>query len=265
MKIIINNVVGGRYYVLDHIGSGGNSDVYKVRDVYQGRFYAMKKYITSDPANRDNLLEGMEREMNALKHCSHPVLPKIFNLIKEEDSFFLIMEYVEGMNLKEYVLKNGTLKTKMLKDIMEQVCSGLYYLHSLEPPVIYRDLKPSNIIFKEDGTVKLIDFGIAKRYSRDVADELALGSRGFAAPEQFGDAKGVPLFNTDIRTDIYGIGTTMYYLKTKHTYKKGKHSFKIRGRLKRIINKCTQINPDMRYQDCIEVLCDIKSLHNLVK
>lgn len=262
MKNIINNVVGGRYYVLEQIGIGGNSDVFKVRDVYHGAFYAMKRYMTSDPANKENLLEGMEKELNVLKHCSHPVLPKIFNIIKEEENFFLIMEYVEGTNLKEYVSKNGVLKTKMLQNVMEQVCSGLYYLHSLEPPVIYRDLKPSNIILQDNGKIKLIDFGIAKRYSRDVADELALGSKGFAAPEQFGDVRGVPLFNTDIRTDIYGIGTTMYYLRTKCIYKKGVHSFKVRGKLKKIIRKCTQIDPNMRYQDCIEVLYHMKSLHN---
>lgn len=265
MRNIINNVVGGRYYVLKQIGSGGHSDVYKVRDVYLGTFFAMKRYITSDPANKDNLLEGMEKELNVLRHCSHPVLPKIFNLIKEEESFFLIMEYIEGINLKAYVVQNGVMKKKMLKNIMEQVCGGLYYLHSLEPSIIYRDLKPSNIILKDDGSIKLIDFGIAKRYSRDVADEVALGSRGFAAPEQFGDAKGVGLFNTDIRTDIYGIGTTMYYLLTKKIYREDAFSWKVRGKTKKIIKKCTQINPDMRYQDCIEVLCQIKSLHNIGK
>ena len=265
MKNIINNVVGGRYYVLKKIGSGGHSDVYKVRDVYLGTFFAMKRYITSDPANKDSLLEGMEKELNVLKHCSHPVLPKIFNVIKEDENFFLIMEYVKGINLKEYVEKNGCMKKKMLKNIMEQVCSGLYYLHSLEKPVIYRDLKPSNIILNDDGRIKLIDFGIAKRYSRDVVDELAVGSRGFAAPEQYGDTKGVGLFNTDIRTDIYGIGATMYYLCTKTTYKTDVHSFRVRGKTKRIIKKCTEIDPNKRYQDCIEVLCEIKSLHNIGK
>ena len=265
MKNIINNVVGGRYYVLEQIGSGGSSDVYKVRDVYQGTFYAMKRYITSDPANQDNLLEGMEKELNALRHCSHPVLPKIFNLIKEEENFFLIMEYIEGINLKEYIMKNGAVKKKLLVNIMEQVCSGLYYLHSLEPPIIYRDLKPSNIILKDDGSIKLIDFGIAKRYSRDVADEFALGSKGFAAPEQFGNANGKGLFNTDIRTDIYGIGTTMYYLLTKRVYQKDAFSFRVQGKIKKIILKCTQMNPDMRFQNCIEVLCSIKSLHNTGK
>lgn len=263
MKNIINNVVGGRYYVLEDIGSGGYSHVYKVRDVYSGSFYAMKRYITSDPANQKNLLEGMEKELNALKYCMHPVLPKILNIIKEEEHFYLIMEYIEGINLKEYVARNGTLKIKKLREVMEQVCSGLFYLHSLEPPVIYRDLKPSNIILRGDGSIKLIDFGIAKRYSRDVIDEQALGSLGFAAPEQFGDAKGIGLFNTDIRTDIYGIGTTMYYLKTKTKYTGRISSAKVYGKLKKIIKKCTQVNPNKRYQNCIEVLCEMKSLHIL--
>ena len=208
-------------------------------------------------------MEGMEKELNALKYCSHPSLPKIYNIIKEEENFYLVMEYVEGINLKKYVARNGIVKTKLLQDIMMQVCSGIYYLHSLEPPIVYRDLKPSNIILKNDGRVKLIDFGIAKRYRTDVADEQAFGSVGFAAPEQFGDAKGMSLYNTDIRTDIYGIGTTMYYLKTKTKYTGRISSRKIHGKLKRIIKKCTQVNPNKRYQNCIEVLCEMKSLHIL--
>ena len=87
MDKIINTVVGGRYYVLENIGTGGSSCVYKVKDVYTSKMFALKQYITSDPANREKLLEGMEKELNALKHCSHPVLPKIFNLIKEDGRF----------------------------------------------------------------------------------------------------------------------------------------------------------------------------------
>jgi serine/threonine-protein kinase len=265
MENIINSVVGGRYYVLAKLGVGGYSDVYKAKDVYSGEVYALKKYITSDPANKDNLLEGMERELNALKYCTHPVLPKIFNIIKENNCFYLIMEYVPGTNLKDYIKNNGPMKTSLVKGIMMQVCSGLYYLHSLEPPVIYRDLKPSNIILRDDGKIKMIDFGISKRYNRDVADELAIGSKGFAAPEQYGDKKGYSIFNTDLRTDIYGIGTTMYYLLSGKVYKNQINSHRIHGRFKRIIKKCTQINPNKRYQDCIQVLCDIKSLHILIK
>lgn len=257
---IINNIVGGRYYVLEQIGKGGFSVVYKARDIYTKKTYALKKYITSDPANKKRLLEGMEKEVNVLKHCTHPVLPKIFNLIKEDGDFFLVMEYVEGTNLKQYLKDKKRLKTKDAVDIISQVCSGLYYLHSLTPPIIYRDLKPANIILKENGKVVLIDFGIAKRYNRDVADNLAIGSKGFAAPEQYRSFVSSSIYNTDIRTDIYTVGTTFYYLLTKKKYK-GKTKGILSPKIKRIIRRCTKINPDERYQDCIELLCSIKSLH----
>lgn len=126
MADIINNIVGGRYYILELIGRGGSAIVYKARDIHNGGIYALKKYITSDPANRKRLLEGMERELEVLKNCTHPVLPKIFDLIKIEDAFFLVMEYIDGIDLKKYVDEYGTLSTEMLVKVMEQVCSGFY-------------------------------------------------------------------------------------------------------------------------------------------
>ena len=193
------------------IGRGGSAIVYKARDIHNGGIYALKKYITSDPANRKRLLEGMERELEVLKNCTHPVLPKIFDLIKIEDAFFLVMEYIDGIDLKKYVDEYGTLSTKMLVKVMEQVCSGFYYLHSLSPAIVYRDLKPANIILCKDGRIKLIDFGIAKRYRTDIdVDKLALGSKGFAAPEQFGFTRckkedivgGEPAANAQIAREI---------------------------------------------------------------
>lgn len=261
MKAIVNNVVGRRYYVLEQLGKGGTSKVYKVRDVETEKVYALKRYITSDPANEKTLLENIKNELNVLKYVSHPALPKIYDIIKEDDYFFLVMEYVEGIDLKEFIKVNGRLKKKQVVSIMEQVCSGLYYLHSLEKPIIYRDLKPSNIILKEDGNIKLIDFGIAKRYNKEIdADIFAYGSKGFAAPEQFGDKNGRGIYNTDIRSDIYGIGTTMYYLITGKCYKENTFNWRVRGKLKKFITKCTKNNPDLRYQNCIQVLCELNRL-----
>ena len=275
MKEILNNIVGGRYYVLEELGRGGFSSVYKVKDINSGEVYALKQYITSDPANHKRLLEGIEKELDVLKYTAHPVLPKIYNVIKEDNRFFLVMEYVEGVNLKKHVDSEGVMNNKDIVSVMYQICSGLYYLHSMEPPVVYRDLKPSNIILMQDGRVKLIDFGISKRYSREAdADELACGSKGFAAPEQYGDKRGRGLYNTDIRTDIYGIGTTMYYLRTGKRFSGKINNYsildKIKGRsisakMKKVIIKCTYKNPDERYQNCIELLCAIKNLHIIKK
>ena len=258
MKKIINNVVGGRYYVLEQVGTGGFSKVYRVKDLKSGNEYALKEYITSDPSNQKKLLEGMERELEVLKHTSHPVLPKIFNLIKEDSRFYLVMELVEGTNLKQYIVEHGRLSKKEMKEIMFQILSGLYYLHSLEPPIIYRDLKPANVIWKTNGQMKLVDFGIAKRYRDDIdLDALAIGSRGFAAPEQYEKSNQDTFFNTDIRTDIYGVGKTMFYLRTGKIYQ-GKFPVYIRGKERKVIKKCMANNPEQRYQDCISLLCEIK-------
>jgi serine/threonine-protein kinase len=260
MKEILNNVVGGRYYVLSLLGKGGFSNVYKVKDIQTGKLYALKQYITSDPANKERLLEGMEKELNVLKHTSHPVLPKLYNIIKEEESFFLILEYVEGINLKQYVKSKGRMKGQEVLSVMEQVCSGLYYLHSIEPPVVYRDLKPSNIILMSNGKVKLIDFGIAKRYNHEFfSGETAYGTKGFAAPEQMGNSKGINLYNTDIRTDIYGIGATLYFLKTGKIFD-GKVKKIMSYKMKKLIKKCTEPNPDLRYQNCMQILCVITAM-----
>ncbi|MCR5430629.1 MAG: serine/threonine protein kinase [Eubacterium sp.] len=261
MEKIINEVVGGRYFVCDMLGKGGFSYVYRVKDMQTGQEFAMKNYFSSNPGNKKNLLEGLERELNVLKNTSHPNLPKIYDLIKENDSFFLIMEIVNGENLKSIVDRKGPLKKKEIKHVMKQVCSGLYYLHSLEPPIVYRDLKPSNIVMDENGQVKLVDFGIAKRYSKEIElSEKAFGSKGFAAPEQFGNKKGFSIYNTDIRTDIYGIGTTLYYLKTGKIFVEGVWSVRLGHRLKKVIKKCTKKCPDERFQSVIEVLVRLETL-----
>ena len=261
MENIINEVVGGRYAVMGMIGKGGFSVVYRVRDIQTGIEYAMKNYFSSNSGDKQKLLEGLERELNVLKNTSHPNLPKIYDLIKEEGNFFLIMEIVKGENLKSIVDRKGHLKKKEIKHVMVQVGSALYYLHSLEPPIVYRDLKPSNIVMEENGIVKLVDFGIAKRYSKEIElSERAFGSRGFAAPEQFGDSKGLSIYNTDTRTDVYGIGTTLYYLKTGKVYVEGVWSKRLGFKLKRIIKKCTRRNPNQRYQSMIELLCKLNKL-----
>ncbi len=261
MKKLINKVVGGRYVVCDMLGKGGFSVVYRVKDIQTSKEFAMKNYFSSNPADTKNLLEGLERELNVLKNTSHPNLPKIYDLIKENGSFFLIMEIVKGENLKSIVDRKGHFKNKEIKHIMKQVCSALYYLHSLEPPIVYRDLKPSNIVMDERGKVKLVDFGIAKRYSKEIeVTERAFGSRGFAAPEQFGNKQGFSIYNTDIRTDVYGIGTTMYYLRSGKVFVDGVWPIVIGQRLKNIIKKCTKTDPSNRYQNMIEVLCRLEKL-----
>lgn len=280
MEKINSRLVGQRFYVFKEIGEGGMSEVYKAKDIFTKKTVAMKKYKTSDPANEEKILEGMDSEVTVLKNCTHPCLPKILNLIRYKDSYYLIMEYIEGYNL-QYIMKNagndeldlinikalvdkkGRFRKKEALKIIEDVISALYYLHSLQPPIVYRDLKPSNIIKMKNG-IKLIDFGVAKRYSRDISnDKFAYGTKGFAAPEQFGTKDGKGIFNTDIRTDVYGVGTTLYTLLCNKIYSVDeKISLWDRIRMGRgiykIIKKATMINPDKRYQNVLDLLVDLK-------
>ena len=273
MKKINNVLVEQRYYILKELGSGGMSRVYKARDIFTRKDVALKKYETSDIANHERILEGIDREVTVLKNCTHPYLPKIFNFVNYNDSYYMVMEYICGEDLKkisksnnkEFVKRNGRFKKKVALNIMIDVLSALYYLHSLEPPIVYRDLKPSNIIKTSEG-VKLIDFGIAKRYSKDIAnDKYAYGTKGFAAPEQFGNKNGEGLYNTDIRTDVYGVGATLYNLLCGKIYDPDigiSFSDKLiigRG-VSKIIKKATMIQPDRRYQNVLEMLCDIRNL-----
>ena len=144
-----------------------------------------------------------------------------------------------------------------------QLASALDYLHNMNPPVIYRDMKPSNVMIKPEGGVKLIDFGTAKEYEiENNADTTALGTRGYAAPEQFGDSKGRGIYNTDARTDIYNLGATLYHIVTGKNPCEPPYEIKpirewnptLSSGLEKIILKCTQANPNDRYQNCTELM-----------
>ena len=138
-----------------------------------------------------------------------------------------------------------------------QLCDVLRYLHSQEPAIIYRDMKPANVMLQPNGQIKLIDFGIAREYKeQNIADTTALGTKGYAAPEQFGGHG-----QTDGRTDIYCLGTTLYHLLTGHSPAEPPYEMypirhwnpSLSGRFRRIILKCTQLNPEDRYQTCEEL------------
>lgn len=162
------------------------------------------------------------------------------------------MDYVEGETLKRVVDREGAQKQEHVLQWALSLCDVLMYLHSQNPPIIYRDMKPANIMLQPNGNIKLIDFGIAREYKeKNIEDTVSLGTKGYAAPEQFG-GRG----QTDIRTDIYCLGVTLYHLVTgKNPAEPPYEIYPIRhwdGRLsaglEKIIQKCTQANPDERYQ-----------------
>ena len=193
-----------------------------------------------------------------LKKLSHPNLPSIIDVIDGDGTFLIVMDYIEGRHLESVVKEYGAQRQEDVIEWAKQLCDVLSYLHSRKPPIIYRDMKPSNVMLKPDGKVMLIDFGTAREFKENsVADTTCLGTQGYAAPEQYGGHG-----QTDTRTDIYCLGATLYHLLTGHNPSEPPYEMypirywnpELSSGLEEIILKCTQKNPDDRYQNCGELL-----------
>lgn len=256
-------VLDGKYEILKEIGRGGMSIVYLARDNRLNKQWAVKEIKNDGSKSADTLLKGLEREANILKNVDHPVLPRIVDIINRKGTIYVVMDFIEGTNLSDKLKEEGAQPQEVVIEWARQLASALDYLHSMNPPVIYRDMKPSNVMLRPEGGVKLIDFGTAKEYTiENNADTTALGTRGYAAPEQFGDAQGRGLYNTDARTDIYNLGATLYHIVTGKNPCEPPYEIKpirewnpaLSTGLEKIILKCTQPNPNDRYQSCSELL-----------
>ncbi len=204
-----------RYQVERLLGEGGMGAVYLCRDLeVEGKVWALKEMcLTRAPSFfRDQGLSQFKREVQILATLNHPNLPHISHFFQEHDTYYLVMEYVEGKNLTEELKERGGPICE--RDVISwavQICDVLDYLHNQQPnPIIYRDLKPSNVMLTPRGQIKLIDFGIA-RFSDPckVTDTFKMGSVGFSPPEQY-RGKGT----TDCRSDIYSLGATLHFLLT---------------------------------------------------
>lgn len=256
-------ILDGKYEILKEIGRGGMSVVYVAMDLRLNKQWAIKEIKDDGSKDTQTLLKGLEREANILKKVDHPVLPRIVDIIQKDQKVYVVMDYVEGRPLSEVLKEQGAQPQEQVIEWAKQLSSALDYLHSMDPPIIYRDMKPSNVMLKPDGNVKLIDFGTAKEYKiENNADTTALGTRGYAAPEQFGDAQGRGIYNTDARTDIYCLGATLYHIVTGMNPCEPPYEIKpirqwnpaLSSGLEKILVKCTQPNPNDRYQSCSELL-----------
>lgn len=256
-------VLDGKYEILKEIGRGGMSVVYVAMDLRLNKQWAIKEIKDDGSKDTQTLLKGLEREANILKKVDHPVLPRIVDIIQKDNKVYVVMDYVEGRPISEILKEEGAQPQEKVIEWAKQLSSALDYLHSMDPPIIYRDMKPSNVMLKPDGNVKLIDFGTAKEYKiENNADTTALGTRGYAAPEQFGDAQGRGIYNTDARTDIYCLGATLYHIVTGMNPCEPPYEIKpirqwnpaLSSGLEKILVKCTQPNPNDRYQSCSELL-----------
>ena len=205
----LGTVLDGKYEILKKVGQGGMSIVYLAMDNRLNKQWAVKEIKNDGSKSTATLLKSLEREANILKDVDHPVLPRIVDIINENGTIYVVMDFVEGKPLSDVLKAEGAQDQNKVIEWGRALASALDYLHSMNPPIIYRDMKPSNVMLKPDGSVKLIDFGTAKEYIvENNADTTALGTRGYAAPEQFGDSQGRGIYNTDARTDIYNLGVS---------------------------------------------------------
>ncbi len=204
----IGSIIDGKYKILNQIGQGGMSVVYLAMNERANKQWAVKEVRKDGVRDFAFVRQGLIVEMEMLKKLRHPYLPTIIDVIDLEDSFLIVMDYIEGIPFRKALEEYGALPQGDVIEWAKQLCEVLGYLHSRPFPIIYRDMKPDNIMLKPDGSIALIDFGIAREYKPyALRDTRALGTQGYAAPEQFGGQE-----QTDARTDLYGLGTTLYHL-----------------------------------------------------
>ena len=257
----IGSLVDGKYRILRVVGKGGMSVVYQAVNEKANKIWAIKEVRKDGVQNYEVVKQNLIVETELLKRFNHPNLPSIIDVIDGDGSFLIVMDYIEGNSLSNALETSGAQNQEDVVEWSKQLCDVLGYLHSRQPPIIYRDMKPSNVMLKPDGNVSLIDFGTAREFkSSSVEDTTCLGTQGYAAPEQYGGHG-----QTDARTDIYCLGATMYHLLTGHNpsmppyemYPIRQWNPLLSSGLEQIILKCTQKNPNDRYQSCAELLYDL--------
>jgi serine/threonine-protein kinase len=262
----IGSLVDGKYKVLNKIGQGGMSVVYLAMNERANKQWAIKEVRKDGVDNYEIVKQSLIAETEYLKRLHHSNLPSIVDVIDAEDTILIVMDYVEGNSLGQALRDYGALSQEDVVKWSKQLCDVLGYLHSRRPPIIYRDIKPSNIMLQPSGDVKIIDFGTAREFKEGRSDDtVPLGTQGYAAPEQYGSHQ------TDARTDIYNLGATMYHLVTGHNpceppyviHPIRRWNPTLSSGLESIIAKCTQRDPNDRYQSCAELLYDLEHYHEL--
>ena len=245
----IGSVIAGKYKILNIIGRGGMSIVYLAMNEKVNKPWAVKEVIKND--EYDYKLELQEIE--TMKKLKHPHLPSIVDVIEKDDSLLIVMDYIEGQSLETIFEECGAQPRELVLDWGKQLCDVLDYLHTRKPAVIYRDIKPGNVILKPDGNLMLIDFGAAREYKPEkIKDTISLGTRGYAAPEQYLEEG-----QSDERTDIYCLGVMLFQFLTGENpqeilLEKERQKEPFTG-LEVIISKCIRLKKEERYQSAKEL------------
>ena len=254
----IGDFIGGEYEILKKQDVGGMSNIYIAMKTNLNKTWCIKELVKNphDPGMKIKVEQAL-KEVRIMDGLKHEYLPSIVDYFDTPEALYIVMDHVEGEDLKKVLVKHGAQNQEDVIRWAKQLCEALHYLHSHNPPIIYRDMKPNNIMLKPDGNIKLIDFGVAKEYKETATKDTHMyATDGYAAPEQCSGGK------TDARTDIYSLGVTMFYLLTnvdpqKELYVQTpirEYNPSLSGGLENIILKCTMLNPHERYQSASELL-----------
>lgn len=260
--------IGDRYEVLSKVGAGGMADVYKGKDHKLNRFVAIK-VLKKEFREDETFVRKFQSEAQAAAGLMHPNIVNVYDVGEDQGLYYMVMELVEGITLKEYINKKGALSAKETISIAIQAANGIEAAHMHH--IVHRDIKPQNIIISKEGKVKVTDFGIAKAASSNTISTNVLGSVHYTSPEQ---ARGG---YSDYKSDIYSLGITMYEMVTgtlpfdgdsavsvaiKHLQEEitppSERMDGIPYSLEQIILKCTQKNADRRYPDVKSLKDDLK-------
>lgn len=260
--------LGKRYEILERVGSGGMADVYKGKDHKLNRFVAVK-VLKSDYRSDEIFIQKFLSEAQAAAGLMHPNVVNVYDVGQDRGLYYMVMELVEGITLKDYIEKKGQLSANETISISIQMATGIQAAHNQH--IIHRDIKPQNIIISKDGKVKVTDFGIAKATTSNTVSSNAMGSVHYTSPEQ---ARGG---FSDQRSDIYSVGITLFEMVTGQVPFDGDSTVSVAIKhlqeeimspselvpdipysLEQIILKCTQKNSERRYRNTDELIQDMK-------
>ena len=256
----IGSVIDNKYEILKEIGRGGMSIVYLAMDKRLNKQWAVKEIRKKGSGKNDEIVvNSLLAEANMMKRLDHPALPRIVDIIDNGITIYVVMDYIEGESLDKILNEYGAQSEELVIGWAKQLCDALSYLHSQKPSIIYRDMKPANVMLKPEGNIKIIDFGIAREYKeQNLADTTVLGTKGYAPPEQYSG-------QTDPRSDIFAIGMTMHHLLTGIDPRNGEPYAPVRQwnpelseGIEMIIDKCVQPAAENRYQSCEDLLYDLE-------
>ena len=265
-------IIGERYEIVGKIGTGGMADVYKGKDHKLNRYVAIK-VLKPEFREDTKFIKKFQTEAQSAAGLTHPNIVNVFDVGNDEGVYYIVMELIEGITLKDYISKKGKLSIKEATSIAIQVSMGLEAAHS--HGIVHRDVKPQNIIISTDGKVKVTDFGIARAASSNTISSNVMGSVHYSSPEQVRGGY------SDEKSDIYSLGITLYEMVTgvvpfdgdttvaiaiKHLQEEmippSTYTPELPFSLERIIEKCTQKSVDRRYRNMSEVIADLK--HSLI-